>query len=93
MGSAWTGRTGGLGVGRALTGACIECARAAGYVQLDAISAGREVRVIVEPKQIDDLTALKLARDIADKIEATMSYPGIIKVNVIRETRAIEYAK
>lgn len=58
-----------------------------------AISAGREVRVIVEPKQIDDLTALKLARDIADKIEATMSYPGIIKVNVIRETRAIEYAK
>ena len=58
-----------------------------------AISAGREIRVIVEPKQIDDLTALKLARDIAEKIEATMSYPGIIKVNVIRETRAIEYAK
>ncbi len=58
-----------------------------------AISAGREIRVIVEPHQIDDLSALKLARDIADKIEATMSYPGIIKVNVIRETRAIEYAK
>jgi ribonuclease Y len=58
-----------------------------------AISAGREIRVIVEPKQIDDLSALKLARDIADKIEATMQYPGIIKVNVIRETRAIEYAK
>ena len=58
-----------------------------------AISAGREVRVIVEPKQIDDLSALKLARDIATKIEATMSYPGIIKVNVIRETRAVEYAK
>ena len=58
-----------------------------------AISAGREVRVIVEPKQIDDLSALKLARDIADKIEATMQYPGVIKVNVIRETRAIEYAK
>ena len=58
-----------------------------------AISAGREIRVVVEPKQIDDLTALKLARDIADKIEATMSYPGVIKVNVIRETRAIEYAK
>ena len=58
-----------------------------------AISAGREVRVIVEPKQIDDLNALKLARDIANKIEATMSYPGVIKVNVIRETRAIEYAK
>lgn len=58
-----------------------------------AISAGREVRVVVEPKTVDDLTALKLARDIADKIEATMSYPGVIKVNVIRETRAIEYAK
>lgn len=58
-----------------------------------AISAGREIRVIVEPKSVDDLSALKLARDIANKIEATMSYPGIIKVNVIRETRAIEYAK
>ena len=58
-----------------------------------AISAGREIRVIVEPKQVDDLSALKLARDIADKIEATMQYPGVIKVNVIRETRAIEYAK
>ena len=58
-----------------------------------AISAGREIRVIVEPKQIDDLSALKLARDIADKIEATMQYPGVIKLNLIRETRAIEYAK
>ena len=58
-----------------------------------AISAGREIRVIVQPEQIDDLTALKLARDIANKIEATMTYPGVIKVNVIRETRAIEYAK
>ncbi len=58
-----------------------------------AISAGREIRVIVEPKQVDDLSALKLARDIANKIEATMSYPGTIKVNVIRETRAVEYAK
>lgn len=58
-----------------------------------AISAGREVRVIVEPKTVDDLTALKLARDIANKIEATMQYPGVVKVNVIRETRAIEYAK
>ena len=58
-----------------------------------AISAGREIRVVVEPKQIDDLSALKVARDIANKIEATMQYPGIIKVNVIRETRAIEYAK
>ena len=44
-------------------------------------------------QSIDDLSALKLARDIANKIEATMSYPGVIKVNVIRETRAVEYAK
>jgi ribonucrease Y len=58
-----------------------------------AISAGREVRVIVEPKEIDDLSAIKLARDIATKIESTMQYPGTIKVNVIRETRAIEFAK
>lgn len=58
-----------------------------------AISAGREIRVIVTPEKIDDLSALKLARDIADKIESTMQYPGTIKVNVIRETRATEYAK
>lgn len=58
-----------------------------------AISAGREIRIIVKPQQIDDLTAIKLARDIAIKIESTMQYPGTIKVNVVRETRAIEYAK
>ncbi len=58
-----------------------------------AISAGREVRVIVSPKAIDDLNAIKLARDIATKIESTMQYPGTIKVNVIRETRAVEFAK
>ncbi len=58
-----------------------------------AISAGREVRVIVTPEKIDDLSAIKLARDIATKIESTMQYPGTIKVNVIRETRAIEFAK
>lgn len=58
-----------------------------------AISAGREVRVFVKPQSIDDLSAIKLARDIATKIESTMQYPGTIKVNVIRETRAIEYAK
>ncbi|EDK72480.1 metal dependent phosphohydrolase [candidate division TM7 genomosp. GTL1] len=58
-----------------------------------AISAGREVRVIVHPQAIDDLSAIKLARDIANKVESTMQYPGTIKVNVIRETRAIEYAK
>jgi ribonuclease Y len=58
-----------------------------------AISAGREIRVIVKPHSIDDLSAIKLARDIANKIESTMQYPGTIKVNVIRETRAIEFAK
>lgn len=58
-----------------------------------AISAGREVRVIVSPKVVDDLSAIKIARDIANKIESTMQYPGTIKINVIRETRAIEFAK
>lgn len=58
-----------------------------------AISAGREVRVFVKPQQVDDLTAIRLARDIATKIESSMQYPGTIKVNVIRETRAIEFAK
>lgn len=58
-----------------------------------AISAGREIRVIVRPESVDDLSAIKIARDIANKIEGTMQYPGTIKVNVIRETRAIEYAK
>ncbi len=58
-----------------------------------AISAGREVRVIVSPQTVDDLSSIKLARDIANKIESTMQYPGTIKVNVIRETRAVEFAK
>lgn len=58
-----------------------------------AISAGREVRVIVRPEKVDDLSSIKLARDIANKIEGTMQYPGTIKVNVIRETRATEFAK
>lgn len=58
-----------------------------------AISAGREIRVIVKPERVDDLSAIKMARDIADKIESTMQYPGVIKVNIIRETRATEYAK
>lgn len=58
-----------------------------------AISAGREVRVFVKPQNVDDLAAIRLARDIATKIESTMQYPGTIKVNVIRETRAVEFAK
>lgn len=64
-----------------------------GITKAYAISAGREVRVIVTPEKVDDLSAIKLARDIATKIESTMQYPGTIKVNVIRETRAIEFAK
>jgi ribonuclease Y len=64
-----------------------------GVNQSYAIQAGREVRIIVRPDDVDDLAATKLARDIAKKIEETMQYPGQIKVTVIRETRAIEYAK
>ena len=64
-----------------------------GIEKVYAISAGREVRVFVKPQNIDDLGSIKLARDIATKIESTMQYPGTIKVNVIRETRAIEFAK
>mgnify|MGYP000123683181 CR=1 FL=1 len=58
-----------------------------------ALSAGREIRVFVVPEKIDDFGVLQLARDIANKIEAELKYPGEIKVNVIRETRAAEYAK
>jgi ribonuclease Y len=58
-----------------------------------AISAGRELRVIIKPEQVTDLEARKLARDIADKIEKELQYPGEIKVSVIREMRVIEYAK
>jgi len=64
-----------------------------GVNQCYAIQAGREVRIIVEPGDIDDLAATRLARDIAKKIEETMHYPGQIRVTVIRETRAVEYAK
>ncbi|MEX0668519.1 MAG: ribonuclease Y [Candidatus Saccharimonadales bacterium] len=58
-----------------------------------AISAGREIRIFVKPEEIDDLSSIRLARDIADKVESTLQYPGTIKVNVIRETRSMEYAK
>ncbi len=64
-----------------------------GVEQSYALQAGREVRIIVRPDVIDDLASLRLARDIAKKIEETMQYPGQIKVQVIRETRAIDYAK
>ena len=58
-----------------------------------AVQAGREVRILVRPDEIDDLTATRLARDIVRKIEEQLTYPGQIKVTVIRETRAVEYAK
>ena len=58
-----------------------------------AISAGRELRVFVVPEKIDDFGALQLARDIAVRIESELKYPGEIKVNVIREMRAVEYAR
>ncbi len=58
-----------------------------------AIQAGREVRIIVKPEQIDDLASITLARDIANRVEQELEYPGQIKVVVIRETRSVEFAK
>jgi ribonuclease Y len=58
-----------------------------------AIQAGREIRVFVKPQEIDDLASVKLAREIADKIEEELKYPGEIKVTVIRENRVVEYAR
>ena len=58
-----------------------------------AIQAGREIRVFVNTEKVDDLQAHKLAKDIAQEIEKELKYPGEIKVNVIRETRVIEYAR
>ncbi|MCW5854289.1 MAG: ribonuclease Y, partial [Anaerolineae bacterium] len=58
-----------------------------------AIQAGREVRIMVKPDEVDDLTILQLSRDIAKKIEESLEYPGQIKVTVIRETRAVDIAR
>lgn len=64
-----------------------------GVAESFAIQAGREIRIIVKPEEVDDLGAIQLSRDIARKIEESMEYPGQIKVTVIRETRAVDYAK
>ncbi len=64
-----------------------------GVTKAYAIQAGREVRIFVEPQIVTDMGAFEMARDIAKKIEAELRYPGEIKVNVIRETRVIEYAR
>jgi ribonuclease Y len=65
----------------------------AGVDRCYAIQAGREIRIMVKPDEIDDLKMVHVAREIAKQIENDLEYPGQIKVNIIRETRAIEYAK
>ena len=58
-----------------------------------AIQAGREVRILVNAENVDDITSSRLARDVVKKIEDNLVYPGLIKVTVIRETRSVEYAR
>jgi ribonuclease Y len=64
-----------------------------GVSQSYAIQAGREIRIIVRPDEVDDLAAIELSKDIARRVEDSLQYPGQIKVTVIRETRAVDYAK
>ena len=64
-----------------------------GIRQAYAIQAGREIRVIVDPETINDATAWKTARDIAQKIEDELTYPGEVKVTLLREVRCVEYAR
>ena len=61
--------------------------------QAFAVQAGREIRILVKPDQVDDLSAQRLSKAIARKVEENVEYPGQIKVMVIRETRAVEFAK
>ena len=61
--------------------------------QTFAVQAGREIRVMVKPEQVDDAATVFLAREIAEKLENELEYPGQIKVNVIREVRSVDYAK
>ena len=65
----------------------------AGVEQSYAIQAGREIRVMVKPDEVDDAATMFMAKEIASKLEAELDYPGQIKVNVIRELRSVEYAK
>jgi len=69
------------------------CASHEGVEKVYAIQAGREIRILVQPEQVDDSSAQLMARDIAKRIESELSFPGQIRVTVVRETRAIEYAK
>ena len=69
------------------------CTSFKGVEKSFAIQAGREVRVLVEPGEVDDVGALALSRDIARKIESELAYPGQIRVTVVRETRAVDYAR
>ena len=64
-----------------------------GVEQAFAIQAGRELRIVVSPEQVDDLESMRIARDVSQKIEESVDYPGQIKVTVVRETRATEYAR
>ncbi|MEG1529842.1 MAG: ribonuclease Y, partial [Clostridia bacterium] len=64
-----------------------------GVEQTFAIQAGREIRVMVKPEQVNDAAMVFLAKEIAEKLESELEYPGQIKVNVIREVRSVEYAK
>ena len=58
-----------------------------------AIQAGREIRIIVRPEDVDDYESIKMSKEIARQVEETLEYPGQIKVTVIRETRAVDYAR